>query len=70
MYTNFNENSVYCTSVNSKTPTANPTANTMQNVQIYLKMVWLDASYKIRVTPVTGINGWIYKHEFDDSYLQ
>lgn len=38
---------------NSK-QTNNPlTANTLCNFQVYLQVVWLDASYKIRVTPVT-----------------
>lgn len=29
------------------------TANSLCNFQVYLEMVWLDAPYKIRVTPVT-----------------
>lgn len=34
------------------------TANlhTSHNFQIYLMMVWLDASHKIRITPVTDEN--------------
>lgn len=43
----------------NKKPRKKPlTANSLCNFQIYLEMVWLDASYKIRVTPVTE-NEWM-----------
>lgn len=57
-YANINQVAVGYTTTKSK---KTATANTLCNVQIYLEMVWLDASYKIRVTPVTE-NEWMDIH--------